>query len=1415
MKRVGIFIGLLLIISSNLSGQVHLQTGSAQYSYPLFKYSDESNGFGTTIELQYVSGSGVKVNEIADDVGLGWGLGAGGFIQRVQYGEPDDQDSRNLFPPITNNCTNPVGSFNQNIAYWDPVLVDIVQATMSVKPGAHDYINNYYPNGYMFSEFVLSPDITQTPNSCMLPGDLVFTPRFKSDHDKRIKYSRRALADRQQDVFTFNFNGRVGSFVIGRDHSITILPDSKLKIRFELTDMTSNNIRTKISSFIITDEYGIEFKFSTLNLTEVLNYINPINLYNTNANQTQISTNIYRATSTGKYIVDKWFLSEIKNPRTGAKIVFNYEDYYPDFIGSYNMACSFIQEQQYYGVYGTFSRSFTITENRIKGRSKRIREIVLPGNSKYQFVYGGQQRMDSGPKTTPLTEVKEYVENNLRKSFRFKYGYFYKKEILEFSNTTLYTMTQNQKRFLRLCLRSVQEISSEETSIVPPTTFEYYTGSESSDPLEIVPPFGSFSQDHWGYYTSINQDITENEYPTAANMNLLFMNRMQIGATFYPFGNYESRTPTYNYAALGILKSVTNPQQGKLTYVYEQNQGKTGMHVKNASSPLNYNQGVRVKKCITIDPVINSSQTVVEYSYTDDDGTSSGWGFEQTTEPFYTTTKQLYHYKDDGTYSYSANSMSGKSESFFQTYVFRDIMSSIDFASKAYSFYQTISATTKMSGPLLVADFVLFVGINLIQASNANATFTIVNSGFYPSSTISPLPIMYSRVKVKNVSANVNSGYTVHKFTSPATYNDQIPPMSFPYSPKMRFLPWKYGLPLITTHYDAQDKKVKEEENIYNQAAFERDLTTNTNNLSCYVETNAIVDYILHNSQGGGYTNYLSYSFYYPRTGRSEVSETKIRNYNSTGVFNETTLIYNYSPKNFQINEITTVKSDGQVSGERIYYPLDYEQNSVMQLCSTNNIINVPVCKVTWKKESSSSTEKKVVIASLTEYAVISNGDIKPIKVYHSELDEPTVSDILDPEQVKNNLLNYSFLKESKRITYTDEGDVLTVTSNGTISTSTLYDYSSSLPVAKIDNGNFEEGVAYTSFEGTKNHEAAGINKWGYGTHLIKSSQGAITGSMAYDLVGSMWINSLNSNKKYILSFWVKGPRPGVNINFPGGGNQIIDNQLTLVRSVNGWFLYQGEISGAEGIGIWKNNSNECLIDEVRVYPADSRMTTTTYNQRFGVSSVCDANNNILYYQYDAVGRLIAVRDIEKNIIKTYEYNYLKVGNDEISKTFTKSCLSYQLGSEVLYTVFANTHFGLTKEEANNLALNDLNTNGPAQANSSSSGTCTTVYARLELNYWNQSSSYGEADVVIRFYSDQNCTQPLYVTNHAVTYTEHIESYDSWGNLTNSSTESNVVATGTEYVIGTNVLMYDHGNYYGSFYRSYYINDKPNYLIAY
>ena len=91
--------------------------------------------------------------------------------------------------------------------------------------------------------------------------------------------------------------------------------------------------------------------------------------------------------------------------------------------------------------------------------------------------------------------------------------------------------------------------------------------------------------------------------------------------------------------------------------------------------------------------------------------------------------------------------------------------------------------------------------------------------------------------------------------------------------------------------------------------------------------------------------------------------------------------------------------------------------------------------------------------------------------------------------------------------------------------------------------------------------------------------------------------------------------------------------------SKNGWTLYEATVSGITSITI----SGYGLIDELRMYPKGAQMITYTYIPLAGMSSQCDMNNRISYYEYDAMNRLKLIRDMDKNIIKTFDYTYQQI----------------------------------------------------------------------------------------------------------------------------------------------------------------------------
>jgi hypothetical protein len=73
--------------------------------------------------------------------------------------------------------------------------------------------------------------------------------------------------------------------------------------------------------------------------------------------------------------------------------------------------------------------------------------------------------------------------------------------------------------------------------------------------------------------------------------------------------------------------------------------------------------------------------------------------------------------------------------------------------------------------------------------------------------------------------------------------------------------------------------------------------------------------------------------------------------------------------------------------------------------------------------------------------------------------------------------------------------------------------------------------------------------------------------------------------------------------------------------------------------------SGSGIIDELRLYPKGAQMVTYTYDPLIGMSSQCDVVNRISYFEYDASGRLVRVKDQDKNVIKVLDYQYKQSQN--------------------------------------------------------------------------------------------------------------------------------------------------------------------------
>ncbi len=223
MKKLLVLLSCIWF-SGYCFSQVSPQSGSAVFALPIFDWKDNKSRLNSSLALNYSSGNGLKVNEIASNIGQGWRMVGAGVITRMQVGQPDDQPAYN---PTGNNQMK------------------------------------RYPPGYLYN----TQDVSK---GC--PGALTKYPIFGH---RNLVYTQpnNVVADREIDYFTYEFNGNSGMFVLPKDifneglTSGTFINDSKMKVWFERNENNPQlGIRTTIVAFYIQDQEGLSINLPTMKL---------------------------------------------------------------------------------------------------------------------------------------------------------------------------------------------------------------------------------------------------------------------------------------------------------------------------------------------------------------------------------------------------------------------------------------------------------------------------------------------------------------------------------------------------------------------------------------------------------------------------------------------------------------------------------------------------------------------------------------------------------------------------------------------------------------------------------------------------------------------------------------------------------------------------------------------------------------------------------------------------------------------------------------------------------------------------------------------------------------------------------------------------------------------------------------------
>jgi hypothetical protein len=311
------------------------------------------------------------------------------------------------------------------------------------------------------------------------------------------------------------------------------------------------------------------------------------------------------------------------------------------------------------------------------------------------------------------------------------------------------------------------------------------------------------------------------------------------------------------------------------------------------------------------------------------------------------------------------------------------------------------------------------------------------------------------------------------------------------------------------------------------------------------------------------------------------------------------------------------------------YFPGDYTIGGALQLLKDNNAIHTPVATETWlfrlNAGNLANSTLSLVDATVTEFEVLSiNGhsEVRPWKTHKLKAQAPIPVSVIGMHNPNALLRAPQYYKQTAEFIYDANGN-LVQTNSLERTTSYINDYSDRYVTASAVNASYTD-LAYTSFE------ADGNGGWNFVSSSVQNSN-SLTGLKSYALTGISNISkaNLSANTTYNVTYWQKDL---------GGGSSAVNNQspATLFERGDGWKLYSIEVTGPS-VSI---SGHDVLIDEVRLYPKGALMSTVAYQEGVGKVAECDANNRLIYYEYDALGRLKVLRDQNKNIIKSYEYNY-------------------------------------------------------------------------------------------------------------------------------------------------------------------------------
>jgi hypothetical protein len=378
-----------------------------------------------------------------------------------------------------------------------------------------------------------------------------------------------------------------------------------------------------------------------------------------------------------------------------------------------------------------------------------------------------------------------------------------------------------------------------------------------------------------------------------------------------------------------------------------------------------------------------------------------------------------------------------------------------------------------------------------------------------------------------------------------------------------------------------------------------------------------------------------------------------------------------YSANNFRLSQVIEVGSKGDTTVLNYNYPLDIAggqplnpvDNLGIQNLINKNLVAQPV--EVYRQLNKASGVSSVLFSKLTTY---NNNLPVPETIQQTESASPILNFLALKASGGNLQKNSAYQPQVNFSKYDNYGNILQQQQKGSSAVSFQWGYNAEYPVAKVINS-ASNNFYHENFEESTGNSAPTDSRTGVYSH---------TGAYTKALSG------LNAGN-YVLSYWQKSGSVWLLVNTPvtiTGSTYTIGASPVINSQIDDVLFYPADAQ-------MSTYTYDSLVGMTSATDAKGLTTYYEYDGFQRLMNIKDKDGKIVKnYQYNYAGQ------------QTTTYS-----SAAKSGSFTKNC-GTGTGSTVTYTVAAGTYTStISQGAADQLAQNDVNANGPAYANVN--GTCT------------------------------------------------------------------------------------------------------------